>query len=90
MVKGLVAAATAMALLAGCVEEESVSVPPDACGAGELAYLVGQPASALETIRFAGPVRFIRPGTAVTMDMNPERLNIRIDAAERIDRVSCG
>jgi hypothetical protein len=64
--------------------------PPDACGAAALQGLLGQPASVLQTLRFAAPVRVIRPGMAVTMDYSAERLNIEIDAAEIIARVTCG
>lgn len=61
-----------------------------ACGADQLQDLVGQRASRLETMRFAGPVRIIRPGMAVTMDYLPNRLNIYIDDFERIAEVKCG
>ncbi len=59
------------------------------CGAESLQTLVGQSAGVLETMRFAGPVRIIRPGMAVTMDYRPDRLNIEIDAANTIARVWC-
>ena len=61
----------------------------NACGAAELQGLVGQPASVLQTMKFALETRVIRPGTAVTMDYRPDRLNIDIDAGERIARVYC-
>ena len=80
--------------LFGCVPPE---MPPEgpfpvenACGANELQYLVGQPASRLETLRFGGPVRFITPGMAVTMDYVADRLNIQINGAEKIISVECG
>jgi hypothetical protein len=60
------------------------------CGAAALQPLVGQPASVLQTMRFSGPVRIIRPGQAVTMDYNAARLNIHVDTDEVIARVSCG
>jgi hypothetical protein len=60
------------------------------CGAEELQGLVGQPASVLETMRFSQPLRVIEPGMAVTMDFNPERLNIHVDGAKKISRVICG
>ena len=62
----------------------------DACGANGLQDLVGQSAKKLEVLRFAHSVRMIRPGMAVTMDYSAERLNIEINAAEVITRVSCG
>jgi hypothetical protein len=82
-------------LLAACTPEEPPVVPPplppaDACGASGLQSLVGRPATVLETMKFAGPLRIIRPGMAVTMDYSPGRLNIEIDKGGRISRVSCG
>lgn len=83
----------ALALAAACTATEP-PLPPapdaDACGAAALQGLVGQPAAVLETMRFAGPVRIIRPGMAVTLDYSAERLNIGIDASGRITRVVCG
>lgn len=65
--------------------------PPAAdCGAAALQSLLGQPASVLQTMRFGTATRIIRPGTAVTMDFSPSRLNIQIDEAETITRVTCG
>ena len=84
-------AVLALALaLAGCVEPVPDLPPADACGAPGLQGLVGQPRSVLATMKFAGPVRVIEPGMAVTMDYSPNRLNIELDAAGRITRVTCG
>jgi hypothetical protein len=35
-------------------------------------------------------VRVIRPGEAVTMDFNAERVNIELDSAGHVVRVRCG
>lgn len=40
--------------------------------------------------RFAFPVRIIAPGTAVTMDFSPQRLNLETDGAGAITRFYCG
>ena len=86
-------------VLAACVPVEGPGggvVYPDPaggvnqCGALDLQFLVGGPASALNTMRFNKPVRVIYPDTAVTMDFNPERLNFEVDRMGRISRVSCG
>lgn len=71
---------------------EPVSEPPleGTCGAEGLQGLVGQPASTLDTMRFANPLRVIGPDDMVTMDFRPDRLNIETDAAGRITRVRCG
>lgn len=82
--------------LAACVETAPMPpapvdpTPVNACGALDLQFLVGERASVLETMRFSQQVRVIRPGQAVTMDYSPARLNIEVNSAERISRVSCG
>jgi len=82
-------------LMAACIAPAPQPTPDPmppitACGAGELQDLIGRNAAVLETMRFAGPLRVIRPGMAVTMDYSPNRLNIEVDAREIITRVSCG
>lgn len=92
MGKMMVAVAVA-ALLAGC---EPMGVPvvdqpsPNQCGAYDLQYLVGSPDTVLETIRFAGPVRIIPQGSAMTMDYNAGRINFELDRYRMISRVFCG
>ena len=89
----------ALALLAGCAEMPAVNVPTgppvpppeqDSCGAGPYAYLVGQPATALERVLIMRQVRIIRPGQPVTMDFRPERINFGIGSDETIIRITCG
>jgi len=82
-------------LLIGCGPEPEPPVTnpaplEDACGASGLQELVGGSAKKLEVMRFAKTVRIIRPGMAVTMDYSAERLNIEVNAAEVITRVTCG
>lgn len=91
-----------MAALGACVPPaqqepapQDPTVPPpsgleDACGASRLQGLVGQPEAVLETLRFTQTLRVIHPGTAVTMDYSPFRLNILIADTGLIDRISCG
>lgn len=97
MRRGRVAVAVLMLAVgvAGCVP----AGPPQAvgpaagvnqCGALDLQFLIGAPAAELDTIRFNKPVRVIRPGTAVTMDYNPDRLNFEVGRSGRISRVTCG
>ena len=82
-------------LMTACVAPAPKSKPDPmppitACGAGDLQGLIGRNAAVLQTMRFAGPLRVIRPGMAVTMDYSPNRLNIEVDAREIITRVNCG
>jgi len=68
-------------------------VPPaaeDPCGAAEFAVLIGEPVSRFNTQAWKGPARVIRPGQPVTMDYNPLRLNILLDADDRIVGLRCG
>lgn len=62
----------------------------DTCGAQRYHTLRGQDATVLERILIMGQVRIIRPGTMVTQDYRPARMNIAIDGANRIERVYCG
>ncbi len=76
--------------LGACIAQ--VPAGPDltaSCGAESLQGLVGQPESVAAAMAFAREVRIIRPGTAVTMDYRPDRLNIVIDAGGKISAVHC-
>ena len=61
-----------------------------ACNAVNYADLAGQPVEELEKVLILGPVRVIRPGTAVTMDFIAERINFGVNADGVIERISCG
>ncbi len=92
-------------LLAGCAA--AVAPPPvldpgaDTCGAGALAGLVGQPATALERRLIMRPVRLVRGGQAAD-PVRPDRITFHIAiptgtpaetpprVAERIAGVTCG
>jgi hypothetical protein len=68
-------------------------VPPaaeDTCGAAKFASLIGQPVSRFSAEARQGPARVIRPGQPVTMDYGPLRLNVLLDADDRIVGLSCG
>ncbi len=73
---------------AACVEE--AAPPGGTCGAPALQDLVGQSETVLQTMKFGSPVRIIHPGMAVTMDYREDRLNIEINEAGTIFRVTCG
>ena len=80
------------------------AVPPDAeaepvgdgrCDAATLGNLVGRAATrelGVEALRRSGAraLRWIRPGDAVTMDYREDRLNIHLDARNRVERFACG
>lgn len=91
-----------LAVLAGCssLETPEAAAPQPAephagCQAEALPGLLGKPATAerVEQARQqtgAKTVRVLAPGDAVTLDYDSQRLNIDIDEAELIQRVSCG
>ena len=69
--------------------------PAAGCQAEALPGLLGEPATAerVELARQqsgARSVRVLAPGDAVTLDYDSQRLNIDIDEAELIQRISCG
>jgi hypothetical protein len=52
--------------------------------------LVGQDKALLAAMSFPMGTRVIEPGTAVTEDYRPTRLNIDVDASGTITGVWCG
>ena len=60
------------------------------CGASTLQWLVGQPDSALQAMSFPASMRVIRPGTRITQDVVPGRLNVSVSGAGVITAVTCG
>ena len=60
------------------------------CGAAQLTSLIGGPVTALPETGGWGTLRIIHPGDAVTEDFSTARLNVEVDAQDRILRLSCG
>ena len=101
MVREAVAAALA-ALATGCAQEPQVppappppQLTPAACDEAAAQFAVGQVASAAlaEQVRQragAQRVRTVRPGDMITMEFDPGRLNLELDAAGKVARVRCG
>jgi Peptidase inhibitor I78 family len=81
----------AMLTLAACVPVEAPDpVDEDACGASGSQNLVGQSGDILAAMTFPIGTRIIYPDTAVTLDFNPERLNILVGRTNRIEEINCG
>jgi len=66
------------------------SVPGDTCGAAGLQGFVGSVAP--QPFPAPGPVRVYAQGDPVTMDHNPQRLNVVVDreTRQRVVSLSCG
>ena len=86
-----------LALLGACAAAQQPPVvgAGAVCKADGLADLVGRPATAdlgaqaLERAS-ARTLRWIQPGTAVTMDFRQDRLDIYLDEHNDVSRASCG
>lgn len=89
----LVAAAL---LTAGCATvPEAEAGGGGKCDAEKAQKLVGRARSAEvgeDALRLTGAatLRWIAPGTVVTMDYREDRVNLRVDAAGKIVKVDCG
>lgn len=82
--------------LVACVPQRPQSgVPSSKCSTVRLVKFIGQPATvalasqALKRAR-ATVARAIGPGEVVTMDYRVDRLNIHLDANNRVGRFTCG
>lgn len=60
------------------------------CGGDLVQPLIGQPVTNLPRSGNWGTLRVIRPGDAVTEDYSDTRLNVQLDANDRIMALSCG
>lgn len=83
------------ALLGACVMPDRDPVtdpaPPSGqgCDAAQYQRFVG--GSVPDPVPYEGPVRVYQTGMALTMDHNPNRLNVETDPASgRVVSVSCG
>lgn len=78
-----------IAALAGCIDPQDTSPEETACGAAQMQALIGTPVAAQD---FSGQaaVRILPPGSMVTMDYRPDRLNVEHDADGVITRIACG
>jgi len=83
--------------LAGCTSIEP-ALPADstsACLPATLDQFTGQPATAelgAQMLRSTGKtaLRWVQPGMMVTMDFREDRLTVYLDAANKVERASCG
>ena len=80
--------AIAFVTLAACTPRESAESAPT-CPAPQMQDMIDQPLTALDRDDLHHPHRIIGPDMAVTMDWNPDRLNIEHDDAEIITRIHC-
>jgi Peptidase inhibitor I78 family len=62
----------------------------DTCGAGSWQNFLGAGVAEAQASGLPAATRIIRPGQAVTMDFQGDRLNVLLNDADRIVRAYCG
>jgi Peptidase inhibitor I78 family len=80
----------AAGLLTACEPVPVATEPTDTCGAAVWQGFLGAQLSELQVAGLPTATRIIRPGQAVTMDFSESRLNIQLDAQDRVLRAYCG
>lgn len=88
----------ALVALSACAQLQgapSGAIPEASCHAAGAQSVLGQVVDAhviSEAITGAGAMRsrVIRPGANVTMELDPLRLNLEVDAEGRVRRLRCG
>ncbi|MDQ3140353.1 MAG: I78 family peptidase inhibitor [Pseudomonadota bacterium] len=94
MMAGLMAATTAACAPVPPAAPLPVEPEGGVCSIDRASALIGRAASVelgAEALRLTGgrTIRWIQPGQAVTMDYRPDRLNIELDAQNRVVRFGC-
>lgn len=72
---------------------ETVPSPKDdlsSCGASNLQSLVGANVASYDFDTLDQDVRILPPGSVMTMDHRPDRLNVDLDETDQITRLWCG
>lgn len=87
--------AAAALLASGCATAPAAEAGGGRCDAAKAQQLIGRARSAgtgAEALRLSGAavLRWIAPGTMVTMDYRENRLNLRVDPAGKVVKVDCG
>ncbi|MFD1341109.1 I78 family peptidase inhibitor [Litorisediminicola beolgyonensis] len=89
MPKHILALVATCAALASCTDGATNPDTEDLCRASDYTSLVGAPLAAV-TLPAELNTRILPPGSAMTMDYRPERLNIELDEFGVITRLFCG
>lgn len=89
MVRILTAALICLGLT-GCIDPQDAQPPRTACGAETLQHLIGTQVTEQDFSNSAAAVRILPPGSMMTMDHRPDRLNVEHDVGGVITRIWCG
>jgi len=89
-----IAVLSVLALTACTLSTEPGMEKPDEtlamCGADKLQNQIGQPAASYDFKAVNKDVRILPPGSMMTMDHRPDRLNVELDDAGLVTRLWCG
>jgi hypothetical protein len=84
----------ALVALAGCIGEDDEAqqrtLGAAVCDPAAFSFLIGKPVAALDGVLTPEAMRIVEPDSMVTMDHNPERLNVHLDDKGIIREVRCG
>jgi hypothetical protein len=93
----LIAGSAALALAACTIAESDpvAGMPEGSCRNEPLAQFIGQSATpdlGAKMLSASGArlLRWVPKGGMVTMDFNPSRLTVQLDAANRVETARCG
>lgn len=79
--------------LVSCITSDEAAAPlqlTDSCGQGPLQHLIGQDQSRLTLVQLPKPNRILTANAIMTMDLRQDRLNIYINADNKIEKLTCG
>lgn len=63
---------------------------PDTCGAAPFVHLVGGPVDRVHMAGLPGIYRVLAPGAIVSQEYNAQRIDIQVDGAGVVTRLTCG
>ncbi|MDQ3078169.1 MAG: I78 family peptidase inhibitor [Pseudomonadota bacterium] len=83
------------ACTANVTDPPAMGAPLATCRPDALPSFIGQPATRELGARMLGAsgarnIRWVAKGMMVTMDFSPQRLTVRLDGNNRVERASCG
>ncbi len=77
-------------LLSACAPTLQADPIIATCDVDQLTQFVGMAKGELDSVTLAVPVRWLPPGSAMTMDFSPDRINFELDGDDIILRAYCG
>ncbi|MEQ9693170.1 I78 family peptidase inhibitor [Shimia sp. SDUM112013] len=86
----LIVPLVALAACEDTTQTDVVTQGSETCDPAAFEFLIGQPKEALPGVVVPKDIRILPEDSVMTMDHNPERLNIFLDYNMNISKVTCG